>query len=171
VGAVIQATIAARAGEIPKFSNSMPVALRLWGWMFWTRFLTNLATVLGLIALIIPGVYLAVRLCSALQVVMVERHFGTEAMRRSFALTRGRFWKIFLPAIVIYFIFIAAVAFLTLPLLLIPAFEHWIIQGFVGFIMHLCYAFVPIAFTEIYLQLKSSERIPAVAAAAEATVS
>src|SRR5688572_24977826 len=90
VAAVIQATIDSRTENLPKFSNSMSTSLRLWGWMFWTRLLTHLAIVVGFIALIIPGIYLAVRLNCALQVVIAERHFGTEAMRRSFALTRGR---------------------------------------------------------------------------------
>ena len=77
VGAVIQMTVASRGGETVNFSNAMSTSLRLWGWMFWTRLLTNLAIVLGFLALVIPGVYLAVRLAGASQVVIAERHFGS----------------------------------------------------------------------------------------------
>ena len=170
VGAVIQMTVASRGGETVNFSNAMSTSLRLWGWMFWTRLLTNLAIVLGFLALVIPGVYLAVRLAGASQVVIAERHFGTEAMRRSFALTRGHFWPVFLAGVSIYFIFIAAIAFVNLPLFFISVFEHWVMQGIVGFVMHLCYAFVTIAFTELYLDLKAQEAAVLAVAPSEATV-
>ena len=170
VGAVIQVAVQSRSGTQPVFSESMSTSLRLWGWMFWTRLLTNFATVICLLLLIFPGIYVAVRLCTALQVVMTERHFGTEAMRRSFALTKGRFWRIFFVGAVIWFVFIAFVAFLYIPLFFVPLLQHWIMQGIFGLFMHVGYAFVTIAFTEIYLELKSSESAALAVPHSEATI-
>ena len=170
VGALIQVTIMARMGDIPKFSSAMSSSLRLWGWMFWTQLLMNLAIVVGFLALILPAIFLGVRLCVASQVVIVERHFGTEAMRRSFALTRGHFWELFIAGIIIYFVFFAAFMLLTLLFTFLPGFEHWLIQSLIGFVMHLCYPFVTIAFTEIYLVLKSLEEAALVEAPSETAV-
>jgi len=55
----------------------------------------------GFMLLIIPGVILAVRWIVVSQVVVVEGQGGSEALRRSFELTRGRFWASFLVLFVL----------------------------------------------------------------------
>src|SRR5882762_6868417 len=44
------------------FRNALAAGFSSWGRMWWTRFLTGLALLVGLLLLIIPGVYLFVRL-------------------------------------------------------------------------------------------------------------
>ncbi|MFL5846138.1 MAG: hypothetical protein ACJ762_15735 [Solirubrobacteraceae bacterium] len=63
--------------------------------------LVGLGVFLGLIALIIPGVILAVRWVVVSQVVVVEGREGTDALRRSFDLTRDRGWHTFLVLFVL----------------------------------------------------------------------
>jgi hypothetical protein len=46
----------------------------------------------GLFAIIVPGILLAIRLGLVLPIAMIERPRGLDALRRSFALTAGRFW-------------------------------------------------------------------------------
>lgn len=55
----------------------------------------------GFMLLIVPGVILAVRWMVVSQVVVVEGSGGSEALRRSFDLTRGRFWASFLVLFVL----------------------------------------------------------------------
>ncbi len=76
-------------GQRPSFRGAMSVGANSWGRMFWTRFLAALALVLGLVLLIIPGIYLLVRLALVEPVAVCERISGSTAMRRSFELTKG----------------------------------------------------------------------------------
>lgn len=54
--------------------------------------LVGLATLLGLIVFIIPGIYIGVRLAASIQALVVEGKRGTEAMRRSWELVGGHWW-------------------------------------------------------------------------------
>jgi hypothetical protein len=54
--------------------------------------LVGLATVLGLIVFIVPGIYIGVRLAVSTQALVVEGKHGTEAMRRSWDLVGGHWW-------------------------------------------------------------------------------
>jgi hypothetical protein len=54
--------------------------------------LVGLATLLGLILFIIPGIYIGVRLAVSIQALVVEGRRGTEAMRRSWDLVGGHWW-------------------------------------------------------------------------------
>jgi hypothetical protein len=54
--------------------------------------LVGLATLLGLIVFIIPGIYIGVRLAVSIQALVIEGRRGTEAMRRSWDLVGGHWW-------------------------------------------------------------------------------
>jgi glycerophosphoryl diester phosphodiesterase family protein len=54
--------------------------------------LVGLATLLGLIVFIIPGIYIGVRLAVSIQALVIEGKRGTEAMRRSWDLVGGHWW-------------------------------------------------------------------------------
>lgn len=60
--------------------------------LFGAILLVAAGVVLGLLALIVPGLILAVRWVVTSQVVVVEGRRGAEALRRSMDLTRGRAW-------------------------------------------------------------------------------
>lgn len=55
---------------------------------------------LGLILLIIPGIYLAIKLQLGLYYVIDKNISITEAFRRSYAATTGNFWRIFLADVI-----------------------------------------------------------------------
>jgi len=78
--------------------------------MFGLLFVTGLATFLGIVLLIVPGVILVVRWSIAVPILLAERATIREAMRQSWERTAGRFWPIF-GVIAIYFgVLIAASA-------------------------------------------------------------
>ncbi len=75
--------------------------------------------VLGFFALIIPGIYVAIKLLFTQQEVVINRLKPMDALRRSWAITDGRFWEIFgfllvilIISVVIYF-FIWAISLTT----------------------------------------------------------
>jgi hypothetical protein len=71
------------------------------------------------IALIIPGVYLGVKLSLTFPAVVVERVGPGTGIRRSFNLTRGNWWRIF-GVIVVVFLIEAVISFALISVL-VPA--------------------------------------------------
>jgi uncharacterized membrane protein YesL len=127
--AIIAVGYKASLGERSSFRNAMSTGLSSWGRMWWTRCLTGLAILLGLLLLIIPGLYLFVRLTLIEPVVVCERVSGSTAMRRSFELTKGRFWQLVLLGLVFGSILVAAIAAVVIPALFIPALDHWLVDA------------------------------------------
>ncbi|MBK8475311.1 MAG: glycerophosphoryl diester phosphodiesterase membrane domain-containing protein [Opitutaceae bacterium] len=126
---VISIGYSASLGSQPSFGSALSVGASSWGRMWWTRFLTGLAIIFGLLLLIIPGVYLFVRLALVEPVAVCERVSGPDALRRSFELTEGRFWQVFCLGLVLGGVMIAAVVCVVLPSILIPAADHWLIDA------------------------------------------
>ena len=49
---------------------------------------------LGLLALVIPGLYLAIRWCFSIQAAVIDSSRGPEALRRSSELVKGSWWRV-----------------------------------------------------------------------------
>ncbi|MDI6740600.1 MAG: hypothetical protein QME74_09585 [Candidatus Edwardsbacteria bacterium] len=63
--------------------------------LFWATFIAGLLIILGLILFLIPGVILAVMFAFVGYVVVLEGVSGSQALSRSRALVRGRWWPVF----------------------------------------------------------------------------
>jgi hypothetical protein len=63
--------------------------------IIWVTFLGGLIAVLGLILLVIPGVYLYISFAVAVPVLLTEGLKGRRALGRSRQLVKGRFWPTF----------------------------------------------------------------------------
>lgn len=61
--------------------------------ILWITILSTLAALLGFVLLIIPGIIALVRLAFAPVALVVEDHRGPGALRRSWRLTKGFFWR------------------------------------------------------------------------------
>lgn len=81
-------------GRRSTYGAAMRVGLSHWGRLFGARFAAGLIIVVGLLALVVPGLVLAVRYSLIDPVVVLE---NSESPRsRSADLVRGRAWSIFL---------------------------------------------------------------------------
>jgi len=87
-------------GEQPSaalaFRRALPVIPRALGAVA----LAAAGVALGTVALVIPGIYLAIRWYIAAQVAVVEGLSGRSALERSAELVRGRWWNVFLLVLV-----------------------------------------------------------------------
>lgn len=99
--AVAYATVRRLAGESP----SAGTALERVGIRFWTLFsalvLVTLGVIVGLFALVIPGIFLAILWLFAGQAVVVEDKGILDSLRRSQDLVRGAWWTVFLAWLLI----------------------------------------------------------------------
>jgi membrane-anchored glycerophosphoryl diester phosphodiesterase (GDPDase) len=97
--------------------------------MWWPRFLSSIALLFAFLLLIIPGVYLLTRLCFVESIVVAEGISGSRAMRRSFEITKDRFWPTFRLGLVLLLLGVVSGAAVILPTVFIPALDYWLIDA------------------------------------------
>ena len=81
--------------------------------------LSGLATLLGLLLLLLPGLMLMVRFHFAACFIVEEKCSSTAALRRSYDLSKGRFWQM------------SALVLLAVALLRVPAFGLGVLWAFI----------------------------------------
>ena len=79
--------------------------------------LVGLATVVGIVLLIIPGIILACRLAISVPAAVVEKESPVAAMARSMELTKGFFWQMFLLLLLVAVLTYVVGILLQLPVL------------------------------------------------------
>jgi hypothetical protein len=94
-GAITRAVAAEAAGEDPGVEQSYRFGFHRLGSVLLVSVLVGLATVVGLILFIIPGIYVGIRLATSTQALVVEGRRPTEAMGRSWELVGGHWWHAF----------------------------------------------------------------------------
>lgn len=106
------------AGIKPKFGSAIRAGFRYWPRMWLASVLMSFAAIFGLILLIVPGVIVMVRGLVVEQIVVREKLSGIAAIRRSFALTKGRFWllagRLLVVLIAVILVFVTSV-YITEP--------------------------------------------------------
>lgn len=123
-----------------------------WGRMVWTRYIYGMTIILGLLLLVIPGLYLCVRLAFIDQVVYEEKINGSKAMRRCFELTKGHFWFLLRFQLAIIGLVAIPILILIVPTLFIPAMDHWLYDAGVTLVLDVVIAFGTIALLLVYSQ-------------------
>lgn len=124
-GALIAVAIAAGKGRHPTVQEAMRTSLSVWARFAWTYFLCTLLIVVGMLAFILPGLYLAVRLSLSDSVVLNEGEWGTSAIRRSFELTSGRFWPLAVLCGLLILLSIVAWSSSSIVMEFVPAINTW----------------------------------------------
>jgi hypothetical protein len=94
-GASFKAVADAYLGEQPTWRSSLRFAFARIHSILWITLLGGIATVVGLVFCIIPGVYLWIAFAVAVPVLLTEGVKGTAAHGRSRALVGGRWWGTF----------------------------------------------------------------------------
>ncbi len=103
-GACFKAVSDAYLGERPEWRPSMRFAFRYLRPLLWLVFLSSIATGLGLLFCLIPGVWLAIVWSVAIPVLLTEGVRGTDALGRSFRLVQTRFWPACAVVVISYVI-------------------------------------------------------------------
>ena len=112
----VYVVVAAGEGRKAGAGETLRAGFDVFGRLFLAVVLVALGVGLGLLALIIPGIYLAIRWVVVPQAVVVEGREGTDALRRSFELTRGRAWFAFFVLLVANLLVGVLAAIVLLPL-------------------------------------------------------
>ena len=102
IGATVYALSKLVSGQAVSYSEAIGVGFRKWGALFAARFVAGLIIMAGIIAFIIPGVYLSLRYVVLDSAVILEGAGVSRARQRSAKLTQGRKLRIFGTAVVFY---------------------------------------------------------------------
>jgi hypothetical protein len=143
-GAITRAVAAEVAGEDPSLEQSYRFGFHRLGSVLVVSILVGLATLGGLILLLIPGIYIGgrilelipllylipgiyigVRLAVSIEALVVEDRRGTEAMGRSWGLVGGHWWHAFGTLLVAWLLIGVVNAVITAPF----GATNWFVQG------------------------------------------
>jgi hypothetical protein len=124
-GAITRAVAAEVAGEDPSVEQSYRFGFVRLGSVLLVSVLVGLATVGGLILLVIPGIWIGVRLAVSVEALVVEGRRGTEAMGRSWGLVGGHWWHAFGTLLVAWLLIGVVNAVITAPF----GAANWFGQG------------------------------------------
>jgi hypothetical protein len=92
---VIHALLAVADGRRPKPASAITSGLDAFRPIFVAVLISAAGVILGFVAFILPGIYLAVRWYFAPQAVVVDNRRGVQALERSAELVRGQWWRVF----------------------------------------------------------------------------
>jgi Membrane domain of glycerophosphoryl diester phosphodiesterase len=124
-GAITRNIAAEVAGQNLDLEQSYRFGFARLGPILVVSILVGLATLLGLIVFIIPGIYIGVRLAVSVQALVVEDKRGTEAMRRSWELVGGHWWHAAFTILIAGLITAVVNAVITAPF----SAGAWLLQG------------------------------------------
>ena len=127
-GAITRAVAAEVVGEDPGVEQSYRFGFHRLGSVLLVSVLVGLATVGGLILLVIPGIYIGVRLAVSIEALVVEGRRGTQAMGRSWELVGGHWWHAFGTLLVAGLLTGVVNSLITLPV----GDTSWFVQGLVA---------------------------------------
>ena len=86
-------------------AEAIIVGFRNWDRVWWARFVAGLFITLGFIALIIPGILLAIRYVLIDSVVILEGTGASGSRKHSSELTAGKRWQIFGAYVLFFLVF------------------------------------------------------------------
>jgi hypothetical protein len=101
-GAIVFGTVRSLDGEAASFSDCLGAGRRKWGSLLGLMIVTGLAEGVGLVLLIVPGVYLALRWSVASPSKVLTGRSISDAMAHSTALTKGQRWSILLFYLIVF---------------------------------------------------------------------
>lgn len=90
----IYALLDVAAGEKPRPLSAIQRGLDVFAPLLIVIVLYGAGVVLGLFALVLPGIYLAIRWIFSIQAVVIDQSRGTDALRRSSELVKGTWWRV-----------------------------------------------------------------------------
>jgi hypothetical protein len=116
IGAMVHALARIKSGNAVTYGSAMSVAVRKWFVLFATRFISGIIIAVGLVLLIVPGIYFALRYALIDPAVVVENRRIFDSLERSSRLTAGRRWKILGAMLLLFLGLIVITVLIYLPI-------------------------------------------------------
>jgi hypothetical protein len=159
IAALVYALFEIKSGRKVTYGEARAVGLKKWGPLFAARAVAGILILVGLVALIVPGVVLAVRysLLDAV-VVLEESKVATDARTRSTRLTSKRRWQIFGAAALFFPLYMVGSVILYLPLGFVEALDIVPVEVVFDCVLNIAYAVIQIVIFLFYWEAISEEK-------------
>lgn len=160
IGALIYALSRLKQDQTVKYSEAITVGFRNWGRLWWAQFVAGLFILLGLIALVIPGIHLAVRYALLDSVVVLEgaimpQKGGSEAPR----LQQAKGGRYLAQAYCFSLDFLFSHSFIIyLPIGFIEQLDNIVISTALDCILDVIYSVITIVLFLFYWESKDKEQ-------------
>lgn len=125
-GSVIAIGLSDLRGQPLSSLAALRHGIAAWPRLFWTGILSQFAVAIGLLLLVIPGVFLAVRFSVYNCVAVNEGLNGVGCLKRSMVLTKGNFLGFLILGIFTLVTMTLLGAIAVIPLIVIPQIDNWI---------------------------------------------
>jgi hypothetical protein len=162
IGAMVYALSRLKQGQSVSYREAMSVGIKNWGRLFAARFYVGVITALGLIALVVPGVVIAVRYALLDCVIILEEGEAGKARDRSSDLTKGRRWQIFWAAVVFFIAFALLSFLLYLPQSIAEPLNVMAYDVVMDCLLDVVYGVIQITMFLYYWEAKADEESDAV---------
>ena len=113
--ATVHTVAGARDGRVVGWQEGLGTGVRRLGGVVAVSLIVVALVLLGLLALLLPGIWIAVALALATPALVIERLTALAAIRRSFTMVRGRWWKTAAVAGLSILVVLAAMLVISLP--------------------------------------------------------
>ncbi len=135
-----------------------------WSNLCFTTLVLTVLSVVGFLLLIVPCLILVVR-CSIISALVVrEQSSGFKAIRRSFELTKGRFWRLLGWGLCVT-VYLVPLSFLISGLTSLPILDWWFPTGVAQGLFNVVEAYVTVFMWVVYDELLKQETVSSSAAA------
>jgi hypothetical protein len=94
-GALFRAIADSYLGGDPTISSSLRFGVARFRTILWVSIVTGTVVLLGAVACVIPGIWLGVATSLGVPVALLERTGGWKAVKRSMALVKDAWWRVF----------------------------------------------------------------------------
>lgn len=158
IGALIYAVSRIKQGWQVSYLEAMLEGLRNWGTLFGARLLAGLFILLGLIALIVPGIILLLRYSFLDFAVVLEGAGANEARSRSTYLTRNVRWQILGAGVIFIVGFLLVSLLLYLPLALVDFLDNFVLNLFLDCLISVLYVLFELVLFLYYWEAIEQER-------------
>lgn len=111
-------------GSMSRFADSMRVAYRKFPTMLWAFVLTFLMALVGLVALVLPGIFLVVALFVTSPFIVLDNLTAVGAIKQSIRVTWGRWWRSFAVVVTAMFVPLVVIALFSIGVMLVGRFLH-----------------------------------------------
>ena len=150
IGALVYSLFRIKSGHAVTYREAISVGLKNWGALVGARFVAGLLMGLGFMALVVPGVILAVRYSLLDAAVIVEGKGTSQSRARSTELSLGRRWQIFWSAILFFILFMIFSIVIYLPLGFVESLDVMPVEVILDCILDIAYAVIQIVIFLFY---------------------
>lgn len=158
IGALLYALSRIRQGWSVSYGEAMREGLRNWGTLFGARLLAGLLVLLGLLALVVPGIILLLRYSFLDCAVVLEGASSGEARSRSTYLTRNGRGPILGAWVIFLVCYVTGSIVLYLPLALVSFLDNFAVNLFLDCLASVLYVVIEIVLFLYYWEAVEQER-------------